>query len=1237
MKIGLFFIMVFLACLQLEAQLLPPSIVAPTDGAYVIMPDVIFEWNPVSGAIEYQIQISGSMDFTAPLYDVTTSETMYTITTFTHETTYYWRICTIDVGGPGTWSAAYSFDTEIFFPAVTVSGFNGAIGRARIDVGDYDRDNEYDYLISADIGSATFRTYVYRSTSYTLTDFSVVANDLNFNNVEGEVRWLDFDNDGDLDALVSGWNGTDRFSQLYENNSGWVAVANPVGGTANFPGLDTATISAADFNGDGFSDILLTGYDGTSYIIHLYLRDDVNGYYTLVTAHGIPAIEVNSVDYADVDMDGALDLLITGIYLSTPISALFLNDGSGNFAQSQSFLGVQYGDGLFGDYDNDGDFDVVISGENSSIKYTRLYENSSGTFIEVTGAGLPGMMNCSLQWGDYDNDGDLDLLMYGDDAVSVPQYRLYVCENTGTDTFNVMNFTGTETVPGIAQWTDYNFDGKLDIVLCANNIVHVLRNNAAVFNQNPQPPVTAWETVNNTTNSVLLEWGSGTDDHTPHSGLTYNIYLGRSPGTTELISPYAYINGVDNPPGFRYVLRHGNAGKNLHAQISGLDPGVYYWSVQSVDSGYIGSPFFSERYFIVGDLTSVILISPTNSAPDVEYAPKFEWASVTGAVSYILQYAKSSTIPDWNDTSLVVTQIGLRETKGMVRATLGVGSVYHWRVGAVMADNSIVWSTDPGGSGAWSFTTANDAIRLEYAGVGAFTNTTVIPQRGFQSEPHTFIIKYTNLSNYLPIDPKIYFPSAMIPESAIDMQEVDVGDTTTSDGKLYQATVTDMRLFLTGSPGIFYSENYINFVFEFVDAEGNKVKSITYPEGTPIEDVLEKENLIFINFRDAVVMYNSVIRGAVNVVIPKASVKVNERVILSSNPALVWTDGTLDVPKSDFIMQNMLMNPDFGQSYSNEWCLVPEQLFTRYNFLTMAPAGTHTLSLAYYRNGSLVTPSDTNEIPEFTINTIDISPSSPTPIGPVVITSSRNESVKMIITEKSSTSIEILFSETQLQDVVLSWKRPLVSQEGIYYKNGNEYVWLGKKAASVTLSGTYVVLEDTSKPVLHSIAIKNGMLRITAKDDKSGIEKIVVTTSKGTYSDSNGVFPVSIFPEPTTQIVITVYDNAGNSTTQTQQISAGTIPKIFAQNKNIINYPNPFNPSTTVEVRVEDAGSIQVLLYNAKGKEVKTFHNGYAEKGVLTFEWDGKDKNGRAQPSGVYYVRVFAGKSSYVHKIVLLK
>ena len=1220
------------------AQILPPTIVAPVDGATnVILPDITFEWNAVPLAIEYQFQISDSSGFTFIVEDITTDQILYTLSTLLHEREYFWRIRSIDGTGPGAWSTVYSFFTEEFFPQLSTTGFNGALGRSRVDVGDYNGDNEYDYLLSADIGSATFRTYIYTSNSYTLSDFSVTSTDLGFNNVEGEVRWLDFDNDGDLDAFVTGWNATDRFSQLYENNSGWIQIANPVNGTSNFPGLDYSTISAGDFNGDGLTDILLTGFDGISYIIHLYIRDSVNGYYTLVTDHGIPAIEVNSVDFADVDFNGSLDLLITGIYLSSPISALLVNDGSGYFSQTHSFLGVQYGKGLFGDYDNDGDFDVVVSGENSSVKYSRLYQNSSGTFIEVTGAGLPAMMNCSLQWGDYDNDGDLDLLMYGDNATSVPEYRLFVCENTGADTFTAINFTGVDTVPGTAQWTDYNFDGKLDIFLCASNAVHVLRNNVAVFNQNPQPPLTAWETVDTATNSVLLEWGSGTDDHTPHSGLTYNIYIGRSSGTTECVSPMAYINGVDNPPGFRYVFRHGNAGKNIHAQITGLTPGVYYWGVQSIDSGYIGSPFSSERHFIVGTLTSVILISPADTSTNISYAPSFEWAPISGAVSYILQYAESTVLPDWNDTALVTTQSNIRTTKATVRATLGLDTLYYWRVGAVMADNTVIWSTEGGGSGAWSFRTASNSIRLEYAGIGLFEDTAVNPQRGFQSEEHVFRVKYTNADNYLPVTPKIYFNLSELPDSWIELDEVDVSDTTTSDGKLYQITITDMRFLLTGTPSQFYEENFVRFEFEFIDVESNVVRHITYPKGTPIQDVINKEHLWFMNFRNAIVMYNSVIRGAVNVLLPNVTITSSERITMTSDPALVWTDGTLSEPKSEFLMHPLLMNPDFVSTYNSEWCLVPEQLFTRYNFLTMAPAGTHTLSFQYYRNAMLVTPFSMMELPQYTINTVDIMPSGTTESGPIVFISTKHEPIRVIAVEHNEKTMDILFAESLVENVAISWKQPLKSKEGIYYKDGLNYRWIGKANAPLRISGTYTVREDTVKPVIQSIAIKNGMLLIKASDSLSGIETISVLTDKGTFCNTEGVFPLSVLSGPSALATITVKDRAGNLITSSQQIEAGTIPKIFSQNKNIINYPNPFNPATTVEIRVHESAHTSVSIYNARGNEVKVIHNAYTERGVLVLTWDGKDKTGKTQPSGVYYVKAVNGGKAFIHKIVLVK
>ena len=74
----------------------------------------------------------------------------------------------------------------------------------------------------------------------------------------------------------------------------------------------------------------------------------------------------------------------------------------------------------WGDLDNDGDLDIAIAGETySSGTVTKLFRNDAGTFAEIP-CTLPGVHFPSLDWGDYDRDGDLDLLITGQDSLGIP-------------------------------------------------------------------------------------------------------------------------------------------------------------------------------------------------------------------------------------------------------------------------------------------------------------------------------------------------------------------------------------------------------------------------------------------------------------------------------------------------------------------------------------------------------------------------------------------------------------------------------------------------------------------------------------------------------------------------------------------------------------------------------------------------------------------------------------------------
>lgn len=158
---------------------------------------------------------------------------------------------------------------------------------------------------------------------------------------------------------------------------------------------------------------------------------------------------------------------------------------------------------------------------------------------------LAGRAFSSFGWADYDEDGDLDLLISGQDREGE---------------------TSTLLFPNIAQ----------DIPP----------------NQSPNPPFNLASVV--TGNDVVFSWQTGSDIETPIEGLTYNLAVGQISETSfEIVAP----NSLDT--GRRQVLRQGNAGSNLGWKLEDLAPGTYYWTVQSIDTDMTGSPFADVQSFII--------------------------------------------------------------------------------------------------------------------------------------------------------------------------------------------------------------------------------------------------------------------------------------------------------------------------------------------------------------------------------------------------------------------------------------------------------------------------------------------------------------------------------------------------------------------------------------------------------------------------------------------------------------
>jgi flagellar hook assembly protein FlgD len=85
------------------------------------------------------------------------------------------------------------------------------------------------------------------------------------------------------------------------------------------------------------------------------------------------------------------------------------------------------------------------------------------------------------------------------------------------------------------------------------------------------------------------------------------------------------------------------------------------------------------------------------------------------------------------------------------------------------------------------------------------------------------------------------------------------------------------------------------------------------------------------------------------------------------------------------------------------------------------------------------------------------------------------------------------------------------------------------------------------------------------------------------------------------------------------------------------NFPNPFNPTTTIKYDLKDAGKVTLKVYNMLGQEVRTLVSRNESAGFKSVVWDGRDNSGKMVSSGLYIYRLEAGKFIKSHKMLLVK
>jgi alpha-tubulin suppressor-like RCC1 family protein len=466
-------------------------------------------------------------------------------------------------------STSFSFSVGTFSELVTnlPSAWYGTVNWV-----DYDNDGYLDLFMSGYDSNTLPHTWLFHNNhdgtfSEVATPFPNLANTT--------ADWGDFDGDGYLDLVIQG--STDPF-----NNPNIAWIFRNLGGT-NFASvtymptpMGPGSVTWADLDNDGKLDLVVSA--GT---ITFLLHNNGDGTFT-----NIYQLSGGTSSVGDFDNDGWLDLFLGGGY---PVDArLYRNSGNNTFTDTGWFLHGYYDIlSAWGDYNNDGWPDLLLSGNSTNL----LFRNDSGslTYIPTSLGSWVGQPT----WGDFDNDGRLDFFSYG--LVPSCCYESKIYHNAGTnDVFTDSGFNLPGFRDGGAAWGDYDNDGALDLVFAGAigidvPLTKLYHNDGAM----PDTPPTAPGGLNVSLgpNSALLSWNAATDAE-QSGGLSYNVRMGSTSGGINMISPMADLN-----TGFRRVPKIGNAGYRLSLLITNLPAGTYYWSVQAIDNTFKGSLFATEQSF----------------------------------------------------------------------------------------------------------------------------------------------------------------------------------------------------------------------------------------------------------------------------------------------------------------------------------------------------------------------------------------------------------------------------------------------------------------------------------------------------------------------------------------------------------------------------------------------------------------------------------------------------------------
>lgn len=337
---------------------------------------------------------------------------------------------------------------------------------------DVDNDNDLDVCVTGTKGD--FPNFINASAVFVNQGNGVFANTGLINSAQQNPMrhgWADIDNDGDLDVYFGATWNSNGLNELWINNNGASFTLNTTtGATPNVPQPYEGTVSWADYNNDGWTDLFIVRWNNLK---NRLFRNNGNGAFSEITAGAL----VNDLDWSsgafwgDYDNDRDQDIYVVNYQTgnSAPgVNDLFRNNGDGTFTKITT-AGPPVTDAQnsrsanWVDANNDGLLDIYVCNQ---FGQDYLYLNLGNDNFDAQPVGPPDYTSWSSNWGDYDNDGDQDLVTVGFWGY---ESRFYQNDGQGNLTDITANFTNVFPLATNGSnsnsiiFADADIDGWLDL------------------------------------------------------------------------------------------------------------------------------------------------------------------------------------------------------------------------------------------------------------------------------------------------------------------------------------------------------------------------------------------------------------------------------------------------------------------------------------------------------------------------------------------------------------------------------------------------------------------------------------------------------------------------------------------------------------------------------------------------------------------------------------------------------